>query len=125
MIDMKFKKAARDLSDAAFEYAELIEVTEYRFDNEMLIFASERDEIEKARKKPDDQKFMYHVKARYNSGGAKKITELAGNILPTAAAEAAKKEYPRLEKGVPREPEKSKKGIFFGKGKAGSGGVVS
>ena len=89
MITTEFKKAAKELSDAAFDYAGLLSVAEYIYPDEELIFIS-RDEP-----KEGEASIMRYLKVQYDRSGAEKLREVTRD-LPSMAAVVGKETEPIL-----------------------------
>lgn len=78
-VTTEFKKAAKELSDAAFDYAGVLRVTEYRYPDEELIF------IDRADPKDGETSVMRLFRAKYDRSGAEKLREVTRRLSNIAA----------------------------------------
>ena len=83
MISTEFKKAAKELSDVAFDYAGILSITEYRYPDEELIF------ISKANPKEGEMSVMRHLRVKYDRNGAEKLRKFAKDFSDMAASVSA------------------------------------
>ncbi len=79
MISTEFKKAAKELSDVAFDYAGHLSITEYRYPDEELIF------IGIANPKEGEKSDLEHFRVEYDKSGAKKLREVTRRLSNIAA----------------------------------------